>query len=190
MSVEAVPETALADSLLARLREGDLTCAERLFREYEPYLRFIVRKEFSSRLRGKFDSTDVLQSVWECVLRDLQARGLEFASSGHLKTYLVQIARHRFFDQIRRNRGPLKHETAGPADQLSLASSAPRPSEEAQAHDVWGQLLNLCPPVHRQVLQLKRQGLSLAEISEQTGIHADSIRRILRNLARRYSNLT
>jgi DNA-binding IclR family transcriptional regulator len=33
-------------------------------------------------------------------------------------------------------------------------------------------------------LELKRQGLSLAEIAQRTDLHVDSVRRILRKLAR------
>jgi RNA polymerase sigma-70 factor (ECF subfamily) len=47
------------------------------------------------------------------------------------------------------------------------------------------QLLQKCPPAHREILRLKRQGLPLAEIATRTGLHEGSIRRILYDLARR-----
>ena len=65
-----------------------------------------------------------------------------------------------------------------------MPSPQPRPSEMAQAGDLWRRIVSLCPPAHRPVLALKRQGYSLAEIAERTGLHPDSIRRILRTLAR------
>ena len=179
----------LQDSLLAKLVEGDLECAEKLFHEYEPYLRFIIRKQLSPRLRAKFDSTDVLQSVWECVVRDLQVHGLSFDNSDHLRTFLVKITHHRFFDQIRQHRGALDNEIHQSEDRSAFRSNQPRPSEEVQADDAWHQLLAMCPPAHHDVLRLKRSGLSLTEIAEETGLHLDSIRRILRNLARRYSKM-
>jgi RNA polymerase sigma-70 factor (ECF subfamily) len=42
-----------------------------------------------------------------------------------------------------------------------------------------------CPPAHREILVLKRQGFLLAEIAARTGLHEGSIRRILYDLARR-----
>jgi hypothetical protein len=54
----------------------------------------------------------------------------------------------------------------------------------AQAADVWKQIQASCPDEHRPILEWKRQGFSLAEIAERTGLHPDSIRRILRTLAR------
>jgi RNA polymerase sigma-70 factor (ECF subfamily) len=45
-------------------------------------------------------------------------------------------------------------------------------------------MLQLCPPEHRAVLCLRRDGLPLAEIAARTGLHEGSVRRILRRLVR------
>ena len=45
-------------------------------------------------------------------------------------------------------------------------------------------MLALCPPAHRALLRLKRQGWPLAEIASRTGMHEGSVRRVLRRLAR------
>ncbi len=64
-------------------------------------------------------------------------------------------------------------------------SDQPRPSEVAQADELWEMMMSLCPPAHRELLHLKRQGLPLKEIAARTGLHEGSIRRILYDLARR-----
>ena len=48
-------------------------------------------------------------------------------------------------------------------------------------------MLERCPPAHRELLRLKRQGLPVAEIAARTGLHEGSVRRILYDLARRLS---
>jgi RNA polymerase sigma-70 factor (ECF subfamily) len=74
----------------------------------------------------------------------------------------------------------------GDDEQPGLPASArPRPSELAQADELWELLVRLCPPAHRNLLQLRRQGFALAEIAAQTGLHESSVRRILYDLARR-----
>ena len=55
----------------------------------------------------------------------------------------------------------------------------------ARGNELWEQLLALCPPAHHELLNLKRQGLSLAEIAARTGLHESSVRRILYDVARR-----
>ena len=63
------------DILLAKIRAGDFQAAEHVFGAYEPQLRLIVRRQLSRRLRAKFDSIDVVQSVWARVLADFRANG-------------------------------------------------------------------------------------------------------------------
>jgi DNA-directed RNA polymerase specialized sigma24 family protein len=48
-------------------------------------------------------------------------------------------------------------------------------------------LLTACPPEHRELLKMKGEGAPLATIARRTGLHVDSIRRILRQLARQVS---
>jgi RNA polymerase sigma-70 factor (ECF subfamily) len=67
----------------------------------------------------------------------------------------------------------------------SSSEETSRPSQVAQADELWQRMLRLCPPAHHELLRLKRQGCSLAEIAERTGLHESSVRRILYELARR-----
>jgi RNA polymerase sigma-70 factor (ECF subfamily) len=46
-------------------------------------------------------------------------------------------------------------------------------------------MLEQCSPDHRQILILKREGMTLDEIAARTGLHEGSIRRILYELAKR-----
>jgi len=174
------------DSLLEQLCSGDMTAAGEVFLAFEPYLRKAVRRQFPAPLRAKFDSTDILQSVWADVLRGFRKAGWRFVDADHLRGFLFIATRNRLVDRIRQHRkAAQREEPLGEGDQQPfLPSAQPRPSEIAQAGDVWERIVALCPPVHRPVLALKRQGYSLAEIAERTDLHPDSVRRILRTLAR------
>ncbi len=68
------------EALLERMRAGDLRAAAHVFVAYEPHLRLIVRRQLSRRLRAKFDSVDVVQSVWVRVLHDFRATGCRSSS--------------------------------------------------------------------------------------------------------------
>ena len=54
-----------------------------------------------------------------------------------------------------------------------------------QANDLWARMLADCPPNQREVLLLRHEGLSPLEIAERTGLHADSVRRMLREAVRK-----
>src|SRR5579862_4595764 len=159
--------------LLEKWSSGDLGAAEQVLLAYEPQLRMVVRRHLSRRLRAKFDSTDVVQSVWVHVLRDWREIGGRMVSTAHLQNFLVQVTRHRLSDRIRRHRAAVEREQAwgeSPTERLVQASQ-PRPSEVVQANELWERMLTLCPPARHEVLRLKRQGLLLEEIAARTGLH-------------------
>lgn len=172
-------------AILSQLCTGDTAAAEQTFRAYEPLLRNVVRRQLNPRLRSKFDSQDVVQSVWTDLLQGFREGGWSFNNTAQLRAFLVRAVHHRFIDRVRHHRIALKREEVG--GPLALATAAdtggPRPSQVAQAEDTWQRLLAHCPTAHRPLLELKRQGLAVPEIAARTGLHQDSIRRILRELA-------
>jgi RNA polymerase sigma-70 factor (ECF subfamily) len=180
---------ASLDLLLEKLCRGDGAAAEQVFLAYEPYLRMVVRRQLSPGLRAKFDSMDVVQSVWADVLDGFRTAGWRFADAAHLQAFLVRATHNRFVDRLRQHQQALNREQPLSGKEATRAiSPQPRPSEIAQADELWEQMLALCPPVHHQLLNYKRQGLPLAEIAARTGLHESSVRRILYELARQLAD--
>jgi RNA polymerase sigma-70 factor (ECF subfamily) len=168
--------------LLEQLSQGDTKAAEQIFLTYEPYLRKVVRRLLPDQLRARFDSIDVVQSVWTDLLGRVGDADWRFPDAAHLQAFLVKVTRNRFLDRVRQHQASLNRERAVP--EKGQPAPQPRPSEIVQADELWDRMLKLCPPAHRDVLHLKRQGLSLVEIAAKTGLHQDSVRRILRTLAK------
>jgi RNA polymerase sigma factor (sigma-70 family) len=173
------------DSVLEKLRNGDPAAAERVFLAYEPYLRMIVRRTLPARFRAKFDSMDVVQSVWADLARGFHEAGWQFGDAAHLRAFLVKLTNHRFIDRLRRHRTAVTRER--PLDKIDPkampASRLPDPGEIAQANELWERLLAVCPPGHREILGLRRLGVAVAEIAARTGLHEGSVHRILNDLA-------
>jgi RNA polymerase sigma-70 factor (ECF subfamily) len=175
-----------SNDLVARFCDGDPVAAAQVFEAYEPYLHTIIRRQLAGRLQAKFDSADVVQSVWVHVLKRVRARALHLAGPEHLQAMLRLEARHRLTDRLRHYQAALECERPLPrTDQVGYPRSRqPRPSEIAQADQLWEKLVALCPPEHQELLRLKRKGLSLVEIAAWTGLHEGSVQRIFRQLAR------
>jgi RNA polymerase sigma-70 factor (ECF subfamily) len=171
-------------ALLDGLHAGDLGAVEQAFLAYEPILRLVVRRQMPRQMRAKFDSTDVVQSVWAGLLQGFRSDRWRFASSAQLRAFLLTATRNRLFDRLRQHHTALEREKPLATVGEGLPSGQPRPSEIAQADDLWDKMLALCPPDHHEVLRLRRQGLQLTEIAQRTGLHEGSVRRILRRLAR------
>lgn len=173
------------DDLLEKLCSGDEIAASQVFQEYEPYLRKVVRRLLPARLRSKFDSLDIVQSAWGDLLQGFRDAGWRFSSANQLRAFLVKATRNRFLDRLRQHDVVIANERSAadnPLDQYASRTEA-SPSQHAQATDLWQRILHLCPPDYRPILLFKRRGLSPVEIAEKTGLHAGSVRRILRNLA-------
>jgi RNA polymerase sigma factor (sigma-70 family) len=175
------------DSLLQRLTTGETDAAEEVFLTFEPVLRVMVRRWLTPRLRAKFDSMDVVQSAWADILKGFHADGWRFNDRDHLRAYLARVTYNHFAKSCRQNSRAMQLERPflGGEPPGLPPSDQPRPSEIAQADELWELLMDLCPPAHRELLGLKRQGYPLAEIAARTGLHESSVRRILYDLARR-----
>jgi RNA polymerase sigma factor (sigma-70 family) len=175
------------DGLLERLSKGEMDAAGEVYQTFEPVLRVMVRRQLSAAMRAKFDSTDVVQSAWADVLKAFRAHGWRFRDREHLRAYLARVTYNHFVNHCRRHSLVMQYEQQlAVDDERALPASAqPRPSELAQADELWERLMGLCSPAHRNLLQLKRQGLTPGEIARKTGLHESSVRRILYELARR-----
>lgn len=175
------------DAVLAKLSTGDSAAAEEVFRLYEPSLRVLVRRMLPNPLRSKFDSVDIVQSVWAELLRGFREAGWKFTNAAQLRAFLVKVTRNRFIDHVRKNRPAVEHQRSldGVSGDDLPGAPVESPSAVAQADELWDRMKALCPPAHQELLRLKREGYSLAEIAKQTGLHESSVRRILYELARK-----
>ncbi len=173
------------DALLDKLNGGDDDAAERAFVAYEPYLRKVVRRLLPSSLRPKFDSIDIVQSVYGDVLSAFRTGGMRFGTVAQLRAFLIKATRNRFIDRVRQHKTAVRLEQ--PLDHAGEAclpsSPLPRPSESASAGELWARLLAVCPPEHHQLLRLRRQGATASEIAAEVGMHEGSVRRVLRDLS-------
>jgi RNA polymerase sigma-70 factor (ECF subfamily) len=170
--------------LLEKLNHGDTAAAEHVFRSFEPYLRAVVRRTLSPRLRTRFDSLDVVQSVWADVWPGLQAGRWCFPGTGQLKAFLIRATRNRLIDSQRKHGAELQRQRPLEETGEAWGATVVPPEEVMEAEELWQRMLALCPDQHHRLLHLRRQGLTVEEIARQTGLHESSVRRILYELAR------
>src|SRR3954469_14918361 len=92
------------DKLLDELTAGSDGAPGRAFAAYEPYLRKVVRRLLPRDLRPKFDSIDVVQSIYCNVFAAFRAGGMRFTTVPQLRAFLVTATRNRFIDRVRQHR--------------------------------------------------------------------------------------
>jgi RNA polymerase sigma factor (sigma-70 family) len=175
------------EPLLQNLCQGDMAAAKQVFLACEAHLRKVVRRQLPKRLQAKFDSVDIVQSVWADLLDGYRPGAWHFADVQRFQAFLVQVTRNRFNDKFRKHRIAFEREQRleGTHTSEMPACAEPGAPEVLEAEELWEEMLRLCAPEHQELLKLKRQGVSMDEMVARTGLHPGSIRRILRNLARK-----
>jgi RNA polymerase sigma-70 factor (ECF subfamily) len=176
---------------LDRIRAGDELAARELLARYEAQVRLVVRRQLPRLLRSRFDSLDVLQSVWASFFRRLRCGPEQFEDPRYLVAFLARVAKNKVVDQYRRA-ASRKHDMRR-EEPLSVRGSPPREliadqdtaSELAEAKETFGRLRDLLPADRREILGLKAEGLSSREIGERLGLSERTVRRALEDLKRR-----
>ena len=177
------------EAVLVRLNSGEQSAVEEMFVAFEPYMRMAIHRRIAGSLRAKFDSADVVQSVWADLVDGLRESRWVFASIEQFRAFLIKMTRNRLIDRLRSHRHSLDHEIKLPLEHVEAlpADRIPRVSEDFYADELWQQMVEACPAAHFELLTLKHQGASIAEIAERTHLHEGSVRRILYDIAKRVS---
>ena len=122
----------------------------------------LVRAPVPAGLCGKFDSMDVVQSVWADVWRASRPQW-HFSDRAHLQAFLARLARNRFLDRCRKHRNawhceePVA-ETGSPSRSRPIRPGPARSPSRTSSGTGYSAL----PAGHHEMLQLKRQGYRLA----------------------------
>jgi RNA polymerase sigma factor (sigma-70 family) len=174
------------DRLISELNDSDVRVAQAALKRYEPFLRMVIRRHLGTGLRSKFDSVDLVQSIWADVLGAAAKDDWRFRDAPQLRAFLARAARNRVIDKRRKHRHAIGHE--GPIEAIPPGEQprqvGPRASEVVRGRELWERLLEACPSSHREILRLRLEGRTIAEIAERRGLHEGSVRRILYGLAR------
>ena len=175
------------DAVLVRLNAGDARAVEEMFIAFEPYMRMAIHRRIAGSLRSKLDSADIVQSVWADLVDGLRDSRWRFETVDQFRAFLVKMTRNRLIDRLRSHRHSLDHEVKLPPEHVEAlpADRIPRVSENFYAAELWEQMVDACPEEHYELLSLRQQGASIAEIAERTHLHAGSVRRILYDIAKR-----
>jgi DNA-directed RNA polymerase specialized sigma24 family protein len=143
-----------------------------------------------SAVRAKFDSADIVQSIWADLPRGFRKAGWRFAEVDHLGGFLFVATHNCLIDRVRQCQQVVDREVPlGEGRQQELLQSPkPQPGEVARANGIWERILTRSLSEHRPILALGRNGHSLAEIAGRAGLHPDSVRRIPRIIAGRLAS--
>ena len=156
-----------------------------VYRAFEPFLRGLVRRRLPDRVRGRFDSMDVVQSAWASLLDGLREGRWQFSDDARLRAFLARVVFCRLYD---RGRTALL-QTAREEPLAGVGPSWPAPTHGRANTPGRGRLGGprgrLPAGAPARPPPPPAGAARAAEIADQTGLHPGSVRRVLRHLARR-----
>jgi RNA polymerase sigma factor (sigma-70 family) len=179
---------------MTRAKEGDEAAVRALLCQFEDEVRMVVRGKLPRTLRSQFDSMDFVQSVWHDVFAKKGSDLSRFENARHFLAFLSAAARNKVFEEHRRrtqthkyNLGreePLYVRRGNREVPREVPGSDPTPSQDAQADDRLEQILEGRGEQERQVVDLRRHGLTYEEIAARLGMHESAVRRIVESIRR------
>ncbi len=184
-------ETSIGD-LIRRCRDGEQGARENLFRRYHGYLSVLARAQLGRHLRGKCDSSDVVQETLLEAHRDFGA--FQGAGEAELLAWLRRILAHNLYNEARRfgaqqrdtsrevSLDPMRTGVEHSAVALgrSLAADTPTPSPLASQRESAVRLadaLSRLPDDYQTVLMLRIfEELSAEEVAQRMNRSAGAVR--------------
>ena len=180
--------------LMARWQTGDQEAAAQLYHRYAERLIALARSRLATRLAGRVDAEDVVQSAYRSFFVAARQGDFVLQQGGDLWRLLVNVTLHKLHDQV-------KHHTAGKRDihseqrfgtedslhgiQPLLLVEAPSPFAAVMLGDEVEHLMRSLRPHEQRVVELRLQGHTLYEIAELTAQSLATVCRILDRLKER-----
>ena len=175
--------------LIESARLGDQAAVAVLLGRFEPEVRTMVRARLPRALRDQTDSMDIVQDIWASVFTGKPDDAGKFADAGQFRGFLAGVARNKVNQEHRRRTRTKKYNLAR-EERLYVRKGEreiprevpaldPTPSEEVQAGDRFGQLIQGRTAEEVEVIELRREGLTFDEIARRLGTSERSVRRVI-----------
>jgi RNA polymerase sigma factor (sigma-70 family) len=169
---------------IRRWSAGDAQAAEALFARYAARLTHVAEQHLSRQLAGREGGEDVVQSVFRTFFRRSAEGQFQIDSSAQLWRLLVTITlqkvrtRGRYHTAKKRSAANEVHPEYDSWVAETLARE-PDPAEAAELVDLMGALLEGVPPLYACVLELRLQGVALADVARELKISRTTMYRAL-----------
>lgn len=173
----------MSDELLHQLSAGDEDAAQQVFQQYLERLTALARSRLSAKLSSRIDPDDIVLSAYRSFF--LRARRGEFhlGEGRDLWHLLVEITLHKLYRQAAHHsaqRRNIQRETTDAAGSPPQAVSREAPPEAAALlADELSAVMTMLSPDERTALELRLQGLELAEIARSLSKSERTVRRWL-----------
>jgi RNA polymerase sigma factor (sigma-70 family) len=178
-------------TLLALAGQGDEAALGELVRQYEPKVRIVARVLLG--LRPYLDSVDLAQSVHKSIVTGLRDQRFAMTGPDDLIGLAITVLRRkaakhwRHLQRQRRLSGVSSEKSTGDLTGVltALSCTGTDPAVEAQFRDQVDHLCTHLDDAEKQILDLRLEGYTPAEIADRIGVSRVALRVRLTRLRQR-----
>ncbi len=176
-------------ALMQQVRQGSQEAAAEVWRQYGPYVVYVVRRSLHQSLRPHVDSQDFAQDVWASFFRVLPAAN-DLQTPEALFRFLTRVARNKVIDEHRRLHRQVRNVDRDVShgvftgDDARIDEREPTPSQLVSAEELLDGITAEGPPKLSRIVRMRREGFSDVEIAAQERISTRSIRRLIKDIKR------
>ena len=167
-----MPPDPSFDELIRRVGSGDEEAAAQLVRDFEPVIRRVLRARLrGGRGRHEFDSMDICQSVLATFFVRAAAGQYDLKEPDDLIKLLQTMTRNKVAEKMRWQHRLRRdsRRTVGGVEELALAGRDPTPSSVVAGKELLEQARQRLSEQERQLVELRGEGLSWAEVAASLG---------------------
>ena len=170
--------TWLAD--VVQLRDGyDVEAVKR----FSDRLLRLASSRLPNRLRQRVDPEDIVQSVFRSFFARHEAGQYEFGEAPDVWRLLAAITYHKVQRTIRhhgRQQRDVKREVHSDDNRYAALDAAPTVLSVAMMMELLDQILDELPESHREIVRLRMENYSIAEIAERAKVSTRTVLRALK----------
>lgn len=176
--------------LLQSYRDGSSRAATEIFDRYVCRLIALAKARISPKLAPRIDAEDVVQSAYRSFFLRAQSDEITLRRAGDLWRLLAAFTINKLRSQVEHHTAQRRHvdrEDSGQmlielGTQAAVASDEPTPDEAIAIADEMQRIMSTLQPLERRVLQLRLQGATVREISEDVSRSERTVRRLLERI--------
>jgi RNA polymerase sigma-70 factor (ECF subfamily) len=176
------------EKLLELLRAGDETLAHKIFNAYAGQLLSLARLRISQQMARRIDPEDVVQSAFRTFFRRVKEGNFTIEGLDDVSKILVSITVHKALRQVafqraaKRDPGRETDASSGMGDSQEPPTLEPSPDATVAFLDHLEHFLSRLKPTDRSIVELRLQGYSNEEISQQFDLSDRHVRRVLQHV--------
>jgi DNA-directed RNA polymerase specialized sigma24 family protein len=191
----AMDERDLFADFIGRIRAGDDHAAKELVQQYEPIVRRELRFRMTDRrLRRAVDSDDLCQSIWSSFFLRTAAGQYDLETPGQLISLLTAMTKNKFASHSRKQHREKRNVDRLDADGNQVECLTDRgqdtPSGIVSGKELLKYMAGKLSVEELRMAELRRQGLTWAEVAERLGGTAQARRMQMDRAADRIARQT